>query len=146
MHGQGNLLVTTPEAEPHTRTLPVTLTMESTLSNYSIRVSTLQIDSQALQLFSSGTIDLRIPELSVKYDVTSQDISTIMKQILVFIPGLQGVIVLVASVWTLVAMVIAVRQALDFTTGRAVATCLIAFVIVTIIAMLAGPMLVGSGA
>ncbi len=40
------------------------------------------------------------------------------------IPGLSGVIFFVASVWMLVAMVIAVRQALDFTsTLRAVGVC-----------------------
>ncbi|MEA3487318.1 MAG: YIP1 family protein, partial [Thermodesulfobacteriota bacterium] len=47
-------------------------------------------------------------------------------RILGIIPGLGGVIFLVASLWMLVAMVIAVRQALDYTsTLRAVGVCII---------------------
>lgn len=46
------------------------------------------------------------------------------------IPGLGGLVVFITGVWMLVAMVIAVRQALDYTsTGRAVAVCLIGWVI-----------------
>ena len=42
--------------------------------------------------------------------------------------GLGPVIALVAGVWMLVAMVVAVRQALDYrTTGRAVAVCVVGF-------------------
>jgi hypothetical protein len=42
------------------------------------------------------------------------------------IPGLGGIISFIASIWMLIAMVIAVRQALDYrSTVRAVAVCLI---------------------
>ncbi len=51
-------------------------------------------------------------------------------RILGIIPGLGGVIFLVASLWMLVAMVIAVRQALDYTsTLRAVGVCVIGWAI-----------------
>jgi hypothetical protein len=47
-----------------------------------------------------------------------------------FIPGLGQAIFLVASIWMLVAMVIAVRQALDYTsTLRAVGVCLIGWAV-----------------
>jgi len=47
-----------------------------------------------------------------------------------FIPILGRLINLVAAIWMLVAMVIAVRQALDYTsTGRAIGVCLIGFII-----------------
>lgn len=47
-----------------------------------------------------------------------------------FIPGLGQVIFLVASLWMLAAMVIAVRQALDYTsTLRAVGVCIIGWAI-----------------
>jgi hypothetical protein len=47
-----------------------------------------------------------------------------------FIPVLGAVVAFLASVWMLVAMVIAVRQALDYdSTGRAVAVCLIGWVV-----------------
>jgi hypothetical protein len=58
-------------------------------------------------------------------------------RILGFIPALGPVILLASSVWMLVAMVIAVRQALDYTsTGRAVGVCLIGWVIQLLIVIL----------
>lgn len=53
--------------------------------------------------------------------------------ILTFIPVLGWAISLLAAVWSLVAMVIGVRQALDFSTGRAVATCIVGFIVLVII-------------
>ena len=54
------------------------------------------------------------------------------------IPGLTGPVFLVASIWMLVAMVIAVRQALDYTgTLRAVGVCLIGWIVqILILALL----------
>jgi ABC-type antimicrobial peptide transport system permease subunit len=50
------------------------------------------------------------------------------------IPGLAGVVFLVASIWMLVAMVIAVRQALDYkSTLRAVGVCAIGWIIQMVI-------------
>lgn len=47
-----------------------------------------------------------------------------------FIPLLGGIIRFVAEIWMLVAMVIAVRQALDYqSTGRAVLVCVIGFLV-----------------
>jgi len=55
-------------------------------------------------------------------------------RILGIIPFLGGVINIIAGIWMLVAMVIAVRQALDYkSTGRAVGVCLIGWVIQFII-------------
>ena len=51
-------------------------------------------------------------------------------RVLGFIPGLHNLIFLVANMWMLVAMVIAVRQALDYTsTGRAIGVCVIGWVV-----------------
>ncbi len=51
-------------------------------------------------------------------------------RVLGIIPGLGGVVFLVASIWMLVAMVIAVRQALDYnSTLRAVGVCVIGWII-----------------
>ena len=50
------------------------------------------------------------------------------------IPFLQGLVFLVTAIWTLVAVVIAVRQALDFTsTPRAVAVCLVGWLVQVIL-------------
>ena len=51
-------------------------------------------------------------------------------RVLGIIPGLRALVFLVAGIWMLVAMVIAVRQALDYTsTGRAIGVCVIGWVV-----------------
>jgi len=51
-------------------------------------------------------------------------------RILGIVPGLMGIVFLVAGVWMRVAMVIAVRQALDYhSTVRAVGVCLIGWLV-----------------
>lgn len=55
------------------------------------------------------------------------------------LPLIGGVVSLLVSVWMLVAMVIAVRQALDYkSTGRAVGVCLIGWLIYVAVAMFLG--------
>jgi hypothetical protein len=51
-------------------------------------------------------------------------------RVLGIVPGLTGIVFLVASIWMLIAMVIAVRQALDYTsTLRASGVCFIGWII-----------------
>ena len=58
-------------------------------------------------------------------------------RVLGIIPGLAGVFFLMASIWMLVAMVIAVRQALDYkSTLRAVGVCAIGWIVQTLILVL----------
>ena len=58
-------------------------------------------------------------------------------RVLGIIPGLGGVVFIVASIWMLVAMVIAVRQALDYeSTLRAVGVVVIGWIIQTLIFVL----------
>ncbi len=58
-------------------------------------------------------------------------------RILCIIPGLNVIVNLVAGVWMLVAMVVAVRQALDYSsTGRAVGVCIIGWIIQMVISIL----------
>jgi len=61
-------------------------------------------------------------------------------RVLAIIPGLGGLVFSAASIWMLVAMVIAVRQALDYkSTGRAIGVCIIGWAIqVAILALLLG--------
>jgi len=60
-----------------------------------------------------------------------------LMRILGIIPGLGAVVFSVASIWMLVAMVIAVRVALDYkSTWRAVGVCLIGWVIQAVFLML----------
>ncbi|MFQ5711632.1 MAG: YIP1 family protein [Candidatus Geothermarchaeales archaeon] len=55
-----------------------------------------------------------------------------------FIPLLGGLISSVAWIWSLIAMVIAVRQALDFSTGRAILTCIVGWAVMVVIAIVVG--------
>jgi hypothetical protein len=63
-----------------------------------------------------------------------------------FVPYVGGVIAFAASVWSLIAGVIAVRQALDFTTGRAIATCIVGWIIYMVIIFLITILFLGAGA
>jgi hypothetical protein len=58
-------------------------------------------------------------------------------RVLAIIPGISGIVFVIASIWMLTAMVIAVRQALDYqSTLRAVGVCIIGWVIQAIILMI----------
>ena len=60
-------------------------------------------------------------------------------RILGMVPGIGGLIYIVSTVWMLVAMVIAIRQALDYkSTARAVVVCVITGMIGVIMAALFG--------
>ncbi len=67
-----------------------------------------------------------------------------MIRVLALLPGLDAIVNLVASVWMLVAMVIAVRQALDYhSTYRAIGVCLIGWIVQAVIGGLIFTMLGG---
>ena len=63
----------------------------------------------------------------------------------VFIPFIGGIIAFAGLIWTLIAGVIAVRQALDFSTGRAIATCILGWLIYLVIVFLVSLLLFGVG-
>jgi hypothetical protein len=55
-------------------------------------------------------------------------------RILALIPPLAGVVFVVSTLWMMIAMVVAVRQALDYrSTSRAVAVCAIGFPIYAVL-------------
>ncbi len=55
------------------------------------------------------------------------------------VPVVGGLVVLAAELWMLAAMVVAVRQALDYTsTGRALAVCLVGFLVVVATSIVLG--------
>ncbi len=65
--------------------------------------------------------------------------------VLAFIPVLGFLIGFVALLWSLVVGVIAIRQGLDISTGKAVITAVIGFILVSVVATLLGTVL-GIGA
>jgi len=61
-------------------------------------------------------------------------------RVLGIVPGLAAPLFLIAGIWMLVAMVIAVRQALDYTsTLRSVGVCVIGWLVQVVILYFAGP-------
>ncbi len=84
-----------------------------------------------------------LPESQTEADVgqllrtTGFSSSPGLLRILGILPGFTGIVFLGCAVWMLVAMVIAVRQALDYHgTGRAIAVCLIGWVVQVVIIVL----------
>ncbi|MBN2455363.1 MAG: YIP1 family protein [Sedimentisphaerales bacterium] len=60
------------------------------------------------------------------------------------IPGMQSIIFSIAAIWQLVAMVIAVRQALDYkSTLRAIGVCALGFVVYVVLFILLSLLLSG---
>lgn len=57
-------------------------------------------------------------------------------RILAFLPGVGFVVTIAASIWSLVATIIAIRQALDFSTWRAVITALIGWIAYMVVLLL----------
>ena len=81
-----------------------------------------------------------LPESQTEADVgqllrtTGFSSSPGLLRILGILPGFTGIVFLGCAVWMLVAMIIAVRQALDYHgTGRAIAVCLIGWVVQVVI-------------
>lgn len=66
--------------------------------------------------------------------------------ILGILPGLGGLIRFAVAIWILIAGIIAIRQALDFSTGKAVLTAVIGWLVLLIPAMILGGMVAGFGA
>jgi hypothetical protein len=82
--------------------------------------------------FFSGTTFLRGPERASMAELTRTlgfaNTPGILR-ILIFIPMLGWLIILLAGLWTLASGVIAVRQTLDFDTGKAAATCIFGWLV-----------------
>ena len=96
-----------------------------------------------------GTLVFRGPETSATWGELLRTIgfstSPGMLRLFSFIPILGGIISFGASIWALIAGVIAVRQALDFSTGRAIATCIVGWIIYMLIVFLATTLILGAG-
>jgi len=103
----------------------------------------------ALLTYFVGTRLLPEPETRADYGELLRTIgfssSPGLIRVLGIVPGLGAPLFVIAGIWMLVAMVIAVRQALDYTsTLRAVGVCLIGWLVQALILILAAP-LIGIG-
>jgi len=67
-------------------------------------------------------------------------------RVFAFLPAVGGIINFVVGVWMLIAMVVAVRQALDYKgTGRAIGVCLIGWLVYILVGIFAVVILGGLG-
>ena len=94
-----------------------------------------------------GTTIFKGPETSATYGELMRTIgfsnSPRVLSFFLFIPFIGSLIAFVVSVWALVAGVIAVRQALDFSTGRAIGTCVVGWIIYQLIVFLVVGLVIG---
>ena len=104
----------------------------------------------ALVTFWVGTTILKTPETNANWGQLARTTGFAQTpgilQVFAFIPFIGGLIALIASIWQLVAMVKAVRHALDYeSTLRAVGVVVIGFIIVIVPLIIIGGFLVGLG-
>jgi len=94
-----------------------------------------------------GTTLFRGPETSATYGELLRTIgfsnSPRVLTFFLFIPFIGGIIAFAVSIWVLIAGVIAVRQALDFSTWRAIGTCLVGWIPYTLIVLLVRGLVLG---
>ncbi len=95
-----------------------------------------------------GTTVLKGPNTSARWGELLRTIgfahSPGVLRIFSFIPFIGGIISFAATIWFLVAGVVAVRQALDVSTGRALAVCIVGWLVYFIIMILFSILLLGA--
>ncbi len=79
----------------------------------------------------AGTSDLGEVRRTIGYSYSPN-----VAQVLIFVPVLGPLISLVAGIWSIVLGIVAVRQAMDFSTGNAVVTVVIAALLALIVGAL----------
>lgn len=94
----------------------------------------------ALFVYVVGVYILRSPETSATFEQVLRPLgfsyAPSALAILGLIPAIGGLIVFVASLWSLVASIVAIRQSLEVSTGRAVAIAIIAFLAMVVVLVL----------
>ena len=87
-----------------------------------------------------------LPEPTTRADVgellrtTGFSSSPGLIRVLGLVPGITGIVFLVSGIWMLIAMIIAVRQALDYrSTFRAVGVCVIGWIVQVVVLLLLVP-------
>jgi len=84
----------------------------------------------------------KVPETSATYGELLRTIgfahSPLILGFFIFVPGIGILIFYGVGIWALIAGVIAVRQALDFSTWRAIGTCVLGWIAYQIILGLVG--------
>jgi hypothetical protein len=85
-----------------------------------------------LLTYLSGTTFLRGPEKTSMAELTRTlgfANSPGVLRLLLFIPMIGWIVIILTGIWTLASGVIAVRQTLDYTSGKAAATCILGWLV-----------------
>lgn len=94
----------------------------------------------ALFVYVIGVYLLRSPQTSATFEQVLRALgfsyAPTALGVLGLIPGVGGLIVLIASIWSLVASIVAIRQSLEVSTGRAVAIAIVAVLAIVVILVL----------
>lgn len=94
----------------------------------------------ALFVYLVGVYILRSPETSATFEQVLRPLgfsyAPSALAVLGLVPGVGGLIVLIASIWSLVASIVAIRQSLEVSTGRAVAIAIVAFLAMVVVLVL----------
>ncbi len=97
-----------------------------------------------------GTTIFRGPNTSATYGELLRTIgfsnSVRVLSFFSFIPILGGIIAFAVSIWALIAGVIAIRSALDFSTWRAIGVTIVGWIVYTVLVFLVTALVLGAGA
>jgi amino acid permease len=89
-----------------------------------------------------GTTILKSPQTSATFEQVLRPLGFAYAPsalgILAFIPGVGGIISLLAGIWSLVASIVAIRQSLEVSTGRAVGIAIVAVIVIAVILAIVG--------
>ena len=69
--------------------VPFAMQVKSTLADQLMTLENVTVNSEALQLGVSGSVDVASLTLDVEYDVASEDIAALLNQVLMFLPDLR---------------------------------------------------------
>lgn len=68
--------------------LPLAVAINGALADQQVKIKQLQVQSDALNLTTTGTLQLIPLELALDYDVAAQNIQPVMQQLRLFVPGI----------------------------------------------------------
>lgn len=88
LNGSGDILVAQDAADSEKTAVPFDLALQGALNEGLVSLSTLKVDSAALNLTSSGTLTLIEPQFDLTYQIASENVETLLKQVMFFVPGL----------------------------------------------------------
>jgi hypothetical protein len=97
-----------------------------------------------------GKIIFKVPQTEVTYGQMLRTLgfanSPGVLRIFSFIPFLGGLVAFVATIWVLITGIVAIRQALDFSTWRAIGTAVVGWIVYALIIFLISTLIIGAGA